>query len=342
MIQIGFIGCGGIARHHANYLKKMKEVNILGCFDVSEEAVKSFAKQFDVKHAFTDQEKLLAIEEIQGVIVATPTYYHPGGVIPAAQAGKHVFCEKPMAMSVRDCQRMIEACQYATVSLTMGFVRRYDNYWGAMNDIIQTRRIGRPVIWRSIGSFGGGPSHTWFCDAKLGGGPLLDGAVHNYDYALKMFGPAKRVYASMRTYDPEHTAFDTGTAIIDFKSGDQLIMCWSWGCLKNNSTTSVHDVVAMMGGFSLDAVPPPPGEDPAKRAALCIRSKGEQTLYSYEKNDMFADQMEAWIRTIRDGKAPVSTGWHGLEATTIGLAVLHSAATGQVIDLDNLPAAMLA
>ena len=102
----------------------------------------AFARDFGAEHHFADFRALLDLPEIDAVWVCTPTFQHPAPVIAAAKAGKHVFCEKPMALKVADARRMANACRQADVRLTIGFVRRFDTQWGKLKDIVQSGAVG--------------------------------------------------------------------------------------------------------------------------------------------------------------------------------------------------------
>ena len=124
-----------------------------------------------------------------------------------------MLCEKPMAMTLRDCDAMIAAAENAGTTLMVGHVRRYDTDWGTWRSLVEKGVIGRPVLWRQTA--GGGHPGNWFMDARMGGGPFMDGCVHNWDFANWVFGqPAEAVASLMRL--AKTSAFDTGTVAILF------------------------------------------------------------------------------------------------------------------------------
>ena len=102
MLKIGFIGCGDIARNHATRIKKLRNARIVAASDVVNATTRAFAADYSVEHSFDDYRKLLKLKEIDAVWVCTPTFKHAQPVIAAARAGKHVFCEKPMALKKSD------------------------------------------------------------------------------------------------------------------------------------------------------------------------------------------------------------------------------------------------
>lgn len=126
---IDFIGCGGIHNAHAPHLVDCEEACIACAMDMSEEAVKAHADKYGTKHTTTDQAELLARDDVDDVVVCTPTGYHKDAVLAAAAAGKHIFCEKPTAMTVADCEKMAQACEDAGVLLQIGFGRHFCNEW---------------------------------------------------------------------------------------------------------------------------------------------------------------------------------------------------------------------
>ena len=217
MLNIGFIGCGGIARNHASRLTHIRGARIVAAADVVADAARGFARDYGAPYHADDYRRILERPELDAVWVCTPTHQHPAPVIAAARAGKHVFCEKPMALTMAAARRMKKACDEHGVRLTIGFVRRFDAQWGKLKQIVQSGDLGTPVIWRFAA--GGRPANPWFRDETKGGGPLMDGAIHNYDYALQIFGPAASVQASSlqfgmtaqhapKSFDPKkHGAF---------------------------------------------------------------------------------------------------------------------------------------
>lgn len=316
-IGFGFIGCGGIHNAHAPHIVEHPDAYIACAMDVSADAAKAHCEKYGTENWTTDVNELLAREDVQAVVVCTPTGYHPDYVIAAAQAGKHIFCEKPMAMTVADCERMAAACEQAGVLLQLGFVRHFCNEWLKMREIIQSGMIGRPVVWRSVSGGSGAPT-PWFFDAKIGGGPFIDGAVHNYDWARFTFGEAGSVCADLRILKRDTTAWDTGTAIINFASGDQLIMCWSWGLPGFGSTVradAAHDVLGPLGCIMF------PGA-----GKLSVRTEQGETEVEFEPDtgaDWFRRQMGHFIECVQQGKQPEVGAREGIEATRIAEAILR-------------------
>jgi len=333
MSGIGIIGSGGMGAHHSRSLSQVESARIVACADVSDEARAELSSKFNVPHAFADYRDLLERDDVDAVFVCLPTFLHRDAVIAAAQAGEHVFCEKPISMSAEHAQEMIEACEKAGVKFMIGFVRRFDNTWGKMRDIIRSGALGRPVLWRHC-SASGGPRRAWFNDAEKGGGPLIDGAVHNYDFARYTFGEASLAMGSMRTFKSHSTALDTGTGLVRFQSGDEIMLSWSWGLPKGCKAGSLMDVLGPKGALSSGAPPEqfPDGTSPQTHGAYTVTGEdGAQRVEVFEKNDMFLDELRHFISCVENDTEPAVTGIDGKRALEIGLAILESSRRGQSV-----------
>ncbi|MEA3403459.1 MAG: Gfo/Idh/MocA family oxidoreductase [Armatimonadota bacterium] len=316
-IGVGFIGCGGIHRAHAPHIVEHPDAFIACAMDVNEEAVEKHQEQYGTDCGTTELEDLLGHDEVDAVVVCTPTGFHPHGVIAAAQAGKHIFCEKPMAMTVAEAEEMAQACEENGVILQIGFVRHFCNEWLKLREIIRDGIIGRPVVWRSVSAGSGAPT-PWFFDRTIGGGPFIDGAVHNYDFARFTFGEATRVCANLRHMKTTGDALDTGVATVDFADGDQLIMCWSWGLPGHGSDVraqGAHDVLGPEGAIVF------PGE-----GTLEVRRPGGEEIVEYQPDtgsDWFRRQMAHFIDCVTSGSRPDVGAREGIEATRIAEAILN-------------------
>ena len=230
-----------------------------------------------------------------------------------------------MAMKHADAKRMAEAVKKAGVRFTMGFVRRFCPEWGKMKQIVQARTLGSPVIWRFAA--GGKPPNAWFRDEKKGGGPLLDGAIHNYDFALQMLGPVASVQASSCQFDKTSVGADTASAILNFASGDQHTLIWSWGMAPGAPAASLNDLVGPKGTlqFGMTASEEPKGFDPKAHGAFTFKGAGgKQKVFTFKRRDMFLDQAKHVVAHFDKGEQPLATAADGMAALDVGLAVLKA------------------
>lgn len=326
-LGIGFIGCGGIHNAHAPHLVDNDEAQIVCAMDVNEEAAKAHCEKYGTEVWTTSEDCLLSRDDVDAVVVCTPTGFHKDTVIKAAAAGKHVFCEKPMAMNVADCEAMDQACKDAGVVLQIGFVRHFCNEWLKLREIIQSGMIGRPVVWRSVSGGSGAPT-PWFFDKELGGGPFIDGAVHSYDFARFIFGEATNVVTDIRRLKEGTTAWDTGTVIVNFASGDQQILAWSWGLPGFGyavKADSAHDVLGPLGSIMF------PGGN--KLQVNLADGEHEVEFEADTGGDWFRKQMASFIDCCKTGAQPVAGAKEGIEATRIAAAALSAGGRPAIIEL---------
>jgi predicted dehydrogenase len=337
-IGIGIIGYGNLARNcHLPRLKKMEQVRLVGAMDVLEEAARQAAEQYDIPMWTTNLDELLALPGLDAVLVAASTHNHAAPTIRAAQAGKHVFCEKPMASTLEQADAMIVACAEAGVKLGVGHCRRFDNEWLKIRELIQQGEIGRPVIWRVIAGAGGPRVQSWFKERGQGQGTFVDLAVHHLDFARYTFGDAEWVFASTQMWQPVSTAPDTGTVVIHFKSGDEMVLCWSMGMTPGTSADHLHDVIGPGPGAGGAVSFPEPRfyrvliKEPYE--VLVHAPSGETKGCSYERNDMYVDEWQDFCQAIIEDRPPRISGYEARQALAIGLAALESGDRRQVVTL---------
>lgn len=333
-IGFGVIGCGGISNAHLTPLSKRDDARIVCVSDINPEAARGQAEKYGAEKWVTDARELLAMPEVDAVVVCTPTFLHPEGVLAAAAAGKHILCEKPIALSLEDADRMIAACDKAGVLFMIAFVRRFCSEWLKLRDIIQSGEMGRPVLWRGV-SGSSGPHSPWFLDAEKGGGPFIDGCVHDWDFARFTFGEPEVVLASVRHMkEGDSTSLDTGSAIVRFQSGDELMRSWTWG-LPGRACRSqgMHDVIGPKGALRF---PGAPAAGSSMNQFVLTDGDGVEHALEYPHAggpDWFAAQMDHFVSCIKEGKQPSVTGEDGKKAIAIALAVLEAGRTHKPVVL---------
>lgn len=196
-LNICLIGAGRAGMIHArNYASRVPDAKLSAICDPSADACKAAMDELDIDLYYTDYREALKNNEIDAVVVVTPTVYHREIVIAAAKAKKHILCEKPMAMDEQECDEMIKAANENGVKLQIGFMRRFDAGFIRAKEIIDAGEIGDVVLVKSLTR---GPSipKPWMYDIKKSNGPLAEVNSHDID-TLRWFtgGEFKTVYAS--------------------------------------------------------------------------------------------------------------------------------------------------
>lgn len=195
-IGIAVIGAGRAGLIHArNLAARVPGARLVAIADPVEDACRTAAAELRIARYHLDYREVLRDEEIHAVVVVTPTVVHRDIVVAAARAGKHIFCEKPMAMNVSECREMIEAARAARVKLQIGFMRRFDPSFVAAYDAIRNGAIGDIVLVKSL-THGPSVPQPWMYDIGKSNGPLAEVSSHDID-TLRWFSGSEleEVYA---------------------------------------------------------------------------------------------------------------------------------------------------
>lgn len=196
-IRVGIIGTGSISHSHMAGYKALENVEVCAACDINRERVEAFAERYGIPKVYTDYEEMLRSEELDAVSVCTWNSVHAPASIAALKAGKHVLCEKPMALNTEQALAMEQAAKKAGKLLMIGFVRRFGNDTAVLQDFIRGGTMGelyyaKAAYLRRAGFPGG-----WFGDkSRSGGGPLIDLGVHVIDLVRYLMGKPKAVSVS--------------------------------------------------------------------------------------------------------------------------------------------------
>jgi predicted dehydrogenase len=180
------------SNHIARHVDRAKLVAVASR---TPEVAANVARQVDGLNVYDDYRDLLADPKLDGVIVATHTYAHHDIVIAAAEAGKAIFCEKPIALTLAETDAMLAAGEKAGVLFQVGFMRRFDKGYSAAKRQIEAGAIGTPIVAHSISRDPNCPEAKW-ADPTLSGGMILDLAIHDFDILRWLMNDeVERIYA---------------------------------------------------------------------------------------------------------------------------------------------------
>ncbi len=219
-VRFGVIGAGGIARRKTiPGMLKADNCEVVAVMDPV--GVRAIAKEFGIRRAYRTEKELLADPQVQAVYIASPVYCHLKQIQMAAAAGKHILCEKPLAMNTSQAQKAVEACRRHKVFLQEGYMMKFHGAHRKIKQLIDEGRLGKVVYMRAQLSCWYPPiKGAWRQDPrKGGGGALIDMASHLFDLLEYFAGPVRRVVAligrQVQNYKPE----DSATILLEFRSG---------------------------------------------------------------------------------------------------------------------------
>ncbi|MES2391975.1 MAG: inositol 2-dehydrogenase [Acidobacteriota bacterium] len=221
-LQVGIIGAGRIGRVHAESITfRLPQARVLAITDVSREAAESVAARCDIAIVAESSADILSNPKIEAVLICSSTDTHAELIVQAAQAGKHIFCEKPISLSLAEIDRALAAVKKAGVQLQIGFNRRFDANFARVRKAVVCGEIGTPQMMHIISRDPEPPPPAY---VKVSGGMFMDMTIHDFDMARFLMGDeVDEIYTSAGVMvDPEiGKAGDVDTALIvlRFKNG---------------------------------------------------------------------------------------------------------------------------
>ncbi|MCX7258472.1 MAG: Gfo/Idh/MocA family oxidoreductase [Polaromonas sp.] len=269
-------------------------------------------------------------DDVHAVIIATPNFLHPDIAIAAARHGKHVLCEKPLALNVADCERVLSVAQQRPAQVAMvGFVRRFDPSYLHAHAAIANGEIGRPFLVRSQTCDQNDPDGFFVRFAPTSGGIFMDCSVHDIDLARWMLNRPKALRAFASGTIALHPALaefgdvDNGLAVVEFEGGARAVFYASRTMAHGHETST--EVIGTSGKLTV-------GEHAA--SDRMVQSDRHGVRHGVVKDfherfeTAFGAEMAAFVAACR-GEQPLSlTLSDALEATRIGLAITRSLHSG--------------
>jgi len=182
-LGVGVVGVGEMGKRHAENLARLvPKARLVAVADPDLERARSVAQELEIEYAYDRTEALVARPDVQAVVIASPPKFHTAAIQAAAAAGKHILCEKPLALTLEEADSALEAVAAAGVHLQLGFMRRYDPAYAEAKKAIEAGEIGEPIIFKSIGrDFEAPPPSSFECGWS--GTLFHDSSVHEFDLA---------------------------------------------------------------------------------------------------------------------------------------------------------------
>jgi predicted dehydrogenase len=325
-LHICVIGAGALGQVHARNWPQVPDAQVVAVADPWVERAKALAEEMGCPW-FADYHEALKVEGLSAVSVAVPSAYHRECTVAALEAGCHVICEKPIALSLEDAREMIRVAGERGLKLALGFCKRFMGQVQTVREIIQTGQLGRPVMYRHASAIEIRPK-PWIMDRNLGGGPIFDISCHYTDQWRVIFGsnPA-RVKASGLTImndspdkpdiDPQ---VDTFAMTVEYGSGDIGVLSMTWGLPHGVTGQTLEDCIGPLGLLKIEGAKVEQ-LGPAKR----------QEVFEGLSTDIHPAQLNAFADAIRLDQPVAASGEDGLWALQTSLAALQSIETGEAV-----------
>jgi predicted dehydrogenase len=343
-LGIGIIGAGNIAQnaHIPSYLKQ-KDVEIIGICDINEARAREVAVKYNIKHVVSDFHQLVSIDEIDAVSICTGNNFHQPATVAAANSGKHILCEKPMAMNVVEAESMLNAAKHNNIIFMMGFVTRFRADSKVIKALSDAGKFGEIYSAKACWLRRRGTPLGWFTNlSKSGGGPVIDIGVHVIDLAWYFMGKPTPKRVSAVTYnkignyqtkgvsrwvalDTKNLVFETedsASGLIRFDNGASLLFEVSWA-INARDTGMFAQLFGSRAGARIN-----PLEIYAEEENYLVDS-----LPIVKDENAFDNQIEHFIDCIREGKQPICPAEDGYLVQKILNGIYDSARLGREIEL---------
>ena len=359
-LKVGLIGTGSISRMHVPaFVRFPEEVQLTALCDIREEAVQQFAKDTGVEAVYTDAARMLKEADIEAVDICAIHDQHAELAIAAAEAGKHVLLEKPMAITMQECRDVIAATDKVGVTFMVAQQLRHLPCYARVRQLIQEGELGRIWSVRSDNWTSGFRSRTsslrpewWGLDGKrAGGGAVPMFVTHHIDLFRYFIGDIKKVWGKVWIDHPlfKNGADDRAVATLEFENGAVGHVSTSYSSLGPHS----HQFI-IFGDEGTIYTAPTAGSSPiAQHQAPAMvssvkRDKGggsgqppgfvlvEDATGEPDFSLPYVNEVLHFAECCRDGKEPISSGRENLGTMKAIFGIYESSRTGESVDLSNL------
>jgi len=335
-INIGIIGAGRIGKIHAeNIVSFMPNGKLRAIADVNlTPEIKAWAKNLGVATVVKDPTALLADKDIQAVLICSSTDTHADFVVQAAKAGKHIFCEKPVDLTVKKVRAALDAVKKAGVKLQVGFNRRFDHNFRRVRQLVESGAVGELQLVK-ISSRDPAPPPPAY--VAVSGGIFLDMTIHDFDMVrFQTGGEVEEVFATGAVLIDKGIgkAGDVDTAIVTLRFANGAL-----GVIDNSRKAAYgYDQRVEVFGSKGAAV----AENDAPSTVKLSNDRGvigDKPLYFFLERykDSFVVEMRAFLDAVINNKPTLVTGEDGLQDLRVGLAAKLSLAEKRPVKLSEIP-----
>jgi scyllo-inositol 2-dehydrogenase (NAD+) len=328
-LNVALIGLGRLGRVYARDLAaRIPCTRLAAVADLSRTAVDEVVREFDIPVGSTDPAQVITDPSIDAVVIVTPTDTHGAVTKMAAEAGKAIFCEKPLAISLTDALEMKRVVESSGAFFQLGFMRRFDRGYVAAKARLGEGAIGDAVVFKSS-SRDPYPPSVEYANPKTSGGLILDMGIHDFDLARWFMGEVASVQAvgGVLAYPQLGAVGDIDNAIITltFKSGRLGVVDLTRNGIYGYDITT--DLLGTAGTLRVGYL---------RETPLMVMTKGSVThdtvpFFIERFGEAYTAQLENFAQNVLQGRKPPITVDDGVEVLKIAIAATKARETGQPV-----------
>lgn len=332
-IQLGLIGAGRIGRVHAESIYRIPNAQIAAVADVFVENAQQCAADFHIPAAHADHRALLEDPAIDAIVICSSTDTHTQLIIEAAKVGKHIFCEKPIALDLAAIDRALETVDRHGVKLQIGFNRRFDSNFRHLHEVVKRGEIGEPQIVRITSRDPAPPPISY---VKVSGGLFLDMMIHDFDMVRYLVGSeVTELYATGAVLIDSAIgeAGDVDTAVVNLKFANGAL-----GIIEN-SRKAVYgydqraEVFGSKGAIEASNKTP---HNTTYSSAETVQQPNPLYFFLERYMDSYTAEMRAFIDAIYNDTPTAVNGMDGRIPVVMGLAAGRSLREGRPVRIDEI------
>lgn len=333
-INVGVIGAGRIGTLHIEHLaQNIPDAELVAICSLDRGRVDTLAAQFNLPKVTNDYTTILADAQIDAVLICSSTDTHVQISQEAAEAGKHIFCEKPIAFDLAQIDETLAIVKKTGVKFQVGFNRRFDASFRRIREAVAAGEIGEPHILRITSRDPGPPPIEY---VKVSGGLFLDMTIHDFDMARYLIGDeVTEVYATggVRVDPSIGEAGDIDTAVITLKFRNGVI-----GTI-DNSREAVYGYdqrVEVFGSKGMVTAANPLTDTVTFSDSAGTRAAAPPYFFIERYKPAFLAELQAFLTCIREDTAPLVTGEDGRVPVVMGFAAMQSLRENRPVRLDEI------
>ena len=324
------------AYFHGPKYSRMRSTKLRAVYDVNEKAAKATAQRLNAKKVYSRIEDLLRDPEIDAVDICVPTPWHGELTMESAEAGKHVLCEKPIALDLKTADQMIGATRKANVRFMVAHVLRFDPAYAATKEVIDSGEIGEPLLALAARHSQLNPRISWYADEESTGGVAIDMHIHDLDYFNWIFGGPLEV-ASKRSRSVEE-GWDHISSLLTYRHGTCFAEGSWWWREANLPFSSRLSLLCQRGGVEVDVRASFADPDcPMEEDVWVYRTGKNARLLKLARKDGYSKEIEYFVNCVKNDEEPsICKPEDARLALQLALATRQSAETQTTVNPDQV------